>query len=58
MKTTKIRGLKDRLREAESVSEVDELMTEGDGYRYADPVTRLKWTREAKKRKAELKGEE
>lgn len=55
MKQTKIRGLKDRLREAETVSEVNELLTEGDGYTYTDPVTRGKWQRAAKQRKAELK---
>lgn len=54
-KLTTIRGLKDRLREAETAAEIDALLTEGDGYTYADKATRGKWQRAAKQRKSELK---
>lgn len=58
MKQTPIRGLKDRLREAESSAEIDELLAEGDGYEFTDAVTRRKWKREATRRRAELKEEQ
>jgi hypothetical protein len=58
MKQTTIKGLKDRLSEAESDAEIDALLAEGEGYESADLVTRRKWKITAKRRREQLKDPE
>lgn len=47
-------GIGDRIRRATSAAEVDALVEEGAGYKYASDRTRNRWRRKAKKRKEEL----
>ena len=53
-KATTILGLKDRIRAAETASEIDALLREGEGYDDASEETRNLWKRKAKQRKAQL----
>lgn len=47
-------GILSRIKCATSAAEVDALIEEGDGYKYASDRTRNRWRRKAKKRKEEL----
>jgi hypothetical protein len=47
-------SLKDRIKEANSVEELEELIKEGVRYQFASPGIRRKWAREAQKRAQQI----
>jgi hypothetical protein len=50
----KTKSLRDRILEANSEKQVDELLAEGAAYQFASPTTRRKWEKAARRRKREL----
>jgi hypothetical protein len=47
-------SLKERIRNAESIQEIEKILAEGTKYQFAAPSTQRKWVRAAHKRAKEL----